>query len=182
MTVELKSQSGEDESSQRQAAARSNCPWEVVFPETSTISVEQVLLWCCRNMGHWGKKRPLGMEPVDTQFLLEPTPPPPSSYPPVFCQDTQLAKATQKLFVKGAWKMVFHAMGSRAGKGGHGPEDTQANGPPAFHPWQIPSIVLLCYKLCNSVNFFFFSLYVLVTFIDLSLVSCVKQRCRSLLR
>ena len=77
--------------------------------------------------------------------------------------------------------MVFPMMGSRAGKGGHAPKDKQANGPPAFHPWQIPSTVFLCYKFAIQLTFFC-SLYVLVTFIDLFLVSCVTQRCRSLLR
>lgn len=50
--------------------------------------------------------------------------------------------------------MVFPVLDSRAGKGGNGPNDKQANGPPASHPRQIPSTFLLCYKLCNSVILF----------------------------
>lgn len=78
-----------------------------------------------RSWGHGRKGCPVGVEPEETQLLLE-TPPKgsgrnaltyPSSHPPVFCQYPLRPKWPRKLLVKGTWKMAFPLIDRRTAAG-----------------------------------------------------------------
>lgn len=190
------SQPGEDEAPRRQGAAGSNYPGEAVFPETSPISLEQVPLWCCRTRSHRGKKCPLGMEPVETQFLREVSPQrqrekyldlPRITWfllPPSLSSSTRTAnwpKLPRGWLSREPERWCFLWWTLEQGKEDM---DQRANRPMApQHPihgrCQVHSFCAISFAV--QLTFIFFSLYVLVTFIDLCLVSCVMQRCWGLL-